>query len=98
MSGFAKVGHPGVICVCGARGDVEEFVGNVKAMQWRALRVRFVEALPLSGGNGERERRVVVRVVTQATAEARRVRLLCLVIIPPGDGPRSRRLEKWSRR
>ncbi|THH09209.1 hypothetical protein EW146_g8744 [Bondarzewia mesenterica] len=45
VSGFAKVGHPGVIYCEGAREGVEEFVGNVKAMQWLALRVRFVEPL-----------------------------------------------------
>lgn len=53
VSGFAKVGYPGVIYVYGAQEDVEEFVGNVKAMQWLALRVRFVEALPLSAGAGD---------------------------------------------
>ena len=46
VSGFAKVGHPGVMYAEGAREDVEEFVQNVKAMQWLALRVRFVEPLP----------------------------------------------------
>ncbi|PFH48636.1 hypothetical protein AMATHDRAFT_49354 [Amanita thiersii Skay4041] len=45
VSGFAKVGYPGVIYVEGERGRVEEFVANVKAMQWLALRVRFVEPL-----------------------------------------------------
>jgi len=34
-----------VIYAQGQQGDVEEFVGNVKAMQWLALRVRFVESL-----------------------------------------------------
>jgi len=50
VSGFAKVGHPGVIYCEGVQGAVEEFVANVKAMQWLALRVRFVE--PLDGGEG----------------------------------------------
>lgn len=45
ITGFAKVGYPGVIYAQGQQGDVEEFVGNVKAMQWLALRVRFVESL-----------------------------------------------------
>ncbi|KAM6497522.1 hypothetical protein JOM56_007995 [Amanita muscaria] len=45
ISGFAKVGYPGVIYAEGKRDDVEEFVANVKAMQWLALRVRFVEPL-----------------------------------------------------
>ena len=29
----------------GQQKDVEEFVGNIKKMQWLALRVRFVEPL-----------------------------------------------------
>ncbi|KIL60866.1 hypothetical protein M378DRAFT_167690 [Amanita muscaria Koide BX008] len=45
ISGFAKVGYPGVIYADGERDDVQEFVANVKAMQWLALRVRFVEPL-----------------------------------------------------
>ncbi|KAH9932114.1 uncharacterized protein BXZ73DRAFT_90040 [Epithele typhae] len=55
LRGFAKVGHPGVIYCAGARGAVEDFVGRVRAMQWLALRLRFVEpepelARPGSGG------------------------------------------------
>lgn len=45
LCGFAKVGYPGAIYCEGAASDVEEFVSNVKAMQWLALRVRFVEPL-----------------------------------------------------
>lgn len=45
IAGFAKVGYPGVIYAQGQQGDVEEFVRNIKAMQWLALRVRFVEPL-----------------------------------------------------
>ncbi|KAF8624146.1 hypothetical protein AX17_007209 [Amanita inopinata Kibby_2008] len=57
LSGFAKVGYPGVIYVEGERGGVEEFVEDVKGMQWLALRVRFVEALEGGeGGNGRRWR------------------------------------------
>ncbi|KAF4604481.1 hypothetical protein EYR40_003255 [Pleurotus pulmonarius] len=52
VCGFAKVGYPGVMYVCGARGDVEEFVRNVRGMQWLALKVRFVEALPMGAGAG----------------------------------------------
>ncbi|KAF5352751.1 hypothetical protein D9756_006243 [Leucocoprinus leucothites] len=43
--GFAKIGYPGVIYSQGSKDDIEEFVGNVKAMQWKALKVRFVEPL-----------------------------------------------------
>ena len=43
ISGFAKVGYPGIIYAEGAQDNVREFVANVKAMQWLALRVRFVE-------------------------------------------------------
>ena len=45
LIGFAKVGYPGVIYCEGEKGNVEEFVGKVKAMQWLALRVRFVDGL-----------------------------------------------------
>ena len=51
LSGFAKVGHPGVIYAQGDRISVEEFVSNVKAMQWLALKVRFVEPIPVTAGN-----------------------------------------------
>jgi hypothetical protein len=34
-----------VIYAQGLKDDIEEFVGNVKAMQWLALKVRFVEVL-----------------------------------------------------
>ena len=46
LSGFAKTGYPGVIYAQGTQENLEEFVANVKAMQWLALRVRFLEALP----------------------------------------------------
>jgi len=46
LEGFAKVGYPGVIYAQGERQNIEEFVDNVKAMQWLALKVRFVEPLP----------------------------------------------------
>jgi len=46
LSGFAKVGHPGVIYCSGTETNVEEFVSKVKDMQWLALRVRFTEPLP----------------------------------------------------
>lgn len=43
ITGFAKVGYPGLIYAEGEKENVEEFVRNVKAMNWLALRVRFVE-------------------------------------------------------
>ncbi|KAF8902280.1 hypothetical protein CPB84DRAFT_1846441 [Gymnopilus junonius] len=46
VSGFAKVGYPGVIYAQGEKSNIEEFVDNVKAMQWLALKLRFVESLP----------------------------------------------------
>ncbi|KAJ3511640.1 hypothetical protein NLJ89_g3980 [Agrocybe chaxingu] len=52
--GFAKVGYPGVIYAQGERSNVEEFVSNIKAMQWLALKVRFVEPLPLELVNSDR--------------------------------------------
>lgn len=45
IHGFAKVGYPGCIYCEGNQSDVEEFVDNVKAMQWLALRLRFIEPL-----------------------------------------------------
>ncbi|KAF9554054.1 hypothetical protein CPC08DRAFT_644792 [Agrocybe pediades] len=51
LEGFAKVGYPGVIYAQGERQNVEEFVENVKAMQWLALKVRFVEPLPARFNN-----------------------------------------------
>lgn len=34
----------------GAQESIEEFVANVKAMQWLALRLRFMEPLPVLTG------------------------------------------------
>ncbi|KAJ3746629.1 hypothetical protein DFH05DRAFT_1486043 [Lentinula detonsa] len=52
VSGFAKVGYPGVIYVEGTQENIEEFVDNVKAMQWLALRLRFMEPVLKEGGSG----------------------------------------------
>jgi hypothetical protein len=46
LAGFAKLGHPGVLYVSGARAGVDVFVRDTKALQWLALRVRFVEPAP----------------------------------------------------
>lgn len=48
LNGFAKLGYPGVIYIEGSREAVEEFVGDVRAMQWKALKLRFMECLPQS--------------------------------------------------
>jgi hypothetical protein len=40
-----------VIYAEGAKENVEEFVSNVKSMQWLALKIRFVE--PISDSNGD---------------------------------------------
>ncbi|KAJ6601115.1 hypothetical protein DFH09DRAFT_1126903 [Mycena vulgaris] len=53
VTGFAKVGYPGVIYAQGEQGSVEEFVANVKAMQWLALRLRFLEPLLDDGGQAQ---------------------------------------------
>ncbi|KAI0673854.1 hypothetical protein C8Q78DRAFT_656144 [Trametes maxima] len=50
LTGFAKVGYPGVIYCEGVQEDVEEFVSRVKNMQWLALRLRFVEPVPSGDG------------------------------------------------
>jgi hypothetical protein len=74
-SGFAKIGYPGVIYLYGEQANVEEFVGNVKAMQWLALRVRFME--PISDREGDRmgdERRwVEFQKVGEAVEEMKRI-------------------------
>lgn len=54
ITGFAKVGYPGVIYAQGQQENVEEFVANVKAMQWLALKVRFVEPIDESVAGQER--------------------------------------------
>ena len=57
LTGFAKVGHPGVIYAEGEQSDVEEFVNNVKGMQWLGLKVRFVEPLNLMEHSSTTERK-----------------------------------------
>ncbi|KAF8899421.1 hypothetical protein BD779DRAFT_1431526 [Infundibulicybe gibba] len=47
IRGFAKLGYPGIIYAQGHKHDVEEFVANVKGMQWLALKVRFVEEVEI---------------------------------------------------
>ncbi|KAI0756446.1 hypothetical protein C8Q80DRAFT_1264501 [Daedaleopsis nitida] len=54
LSGFAKVGYPGVIYCEGAQEDVEDFVDRVKSMQWLALRLRFIEPAPAVSSSAER--------------------------------------------
>ncbi|CAA7265051.1 unnamed protein product [Cyclocybe aegerita] len=79
--GFAKVGYPGVIYAQGERSNVEEFVSNIKAMQWLALKVRFVESLPLelvnsdrgSGKLGEDQRWKEFQKVGKVVEEMRRI-------------------------
>lgn len=53
IHGFAKVGYPGVIYCEGEKADVDEFVSNVKAMQWLNLHLRFDEPLPVSTTRNE---------------------------------------------
>ncbi|KAG1750298.1 hypothetical protein EDD22DRAFT_957967 [Suillus occidentalis] len=48
ISGFAKVGYPGIIYAQGSQENIQEFVASVKSMQWLALRVRFVEPIDLA--------------------------------------------------
>ncbi|KAF8549774.1 hypothetical protein OG21DRAFT_1478756 [Imleria badia] len=45
ITGFAKVGYPGIMYAEGPQEAVEAFVRDVKGMQWLALRVRFVEPI-----------------------------------------------------
>ncbi|KLO20107.1 DUF1115-domain-containing protein [Schizopora paradoxa] len=46
LQGFAKVGYPGAIYCEGEEENVEEFVSNVKAMQWLNLHLWFAEPVP----------------------------------------------------
>lgn len=46
LSGFAKVGYPGIIYCSGFQPDIQQFVYKVKSMQWLALHVKFLEPLP----------------------------------------------------
>lgn len=75
VAGFAKVGYPGVIYCEGAQEQVEEFVANVKAMQWLALRVRFVEPLPadLNSQDTEKRRWVEFEKVGEVVEEMRQL-------------------------
>ena len=78
LAGFAKVGHPGVIYCEGARAQVEEFVSNVKAMQWLALRLRFIEPLPdefrrVQAGDERRRRWVEFEKVGEVVDEMRQL-------------------------
>ncbi|KAI0728356.1 hypothetical protein C8Q72DRAFT_779852 [Fomitopsis betulina] len=78
LTGFAKVGHPGVIYCEGARAQVEEFVANVKAMQWLALRLRFIEPLSdellsVQGSDEQRGRWVEFEKVGEVVDEMRRL-------------------------
>ncbi|KAG1842264.1 hypothetical protein DFJ58DRAFT_609624, partial [Suillus subalutaceus] len=41
ISGFAKVGYPGVIYAQGSQENVHEFVANVKSMHWLSLKMRL---------------------------------------------------------
>lgn len=71
ISGFAKVGYPGVIYAEGAQDNVEEFVTNVKAMQWLALRVRFVE--PIDPGEAHERRWTEFQKVGEVVEEMTRI-------------------------
>jgi len=73
ITGFAKVGYPGVIYGEGAQAHVEEFVDNIKAMQWLALRVRFVEEVPPEGKSGQLNRWTEFEKVGEVVQEMKRV-------------------------
>lgn len=54
---------------------MEEFVGNIKAMQWLALRVRFVEPLPkdIQPQDAEKRRWIEMEKVGEVVEEMRRL-------------------------
>ncbi|KAI0829024.1 hypothetical protein BC628DRAFT_1315909 [Trametes gibbosa] len=72
LTGFAKVGHPGVIYCEGAREEVEDFVARVKSMSWLALRVRLVEPAP-QGGSDASKRWEEFEKVGEVVEEMRRL-------------------------
>ena len=79
LSGFAKVGYPGVIYCEGTREDVEDFVDRVKSMQWLALRLRFIEPAPSVGHEedseeGQRGRWTEFEKVGEVVEEMRRLK------------------------
>lgn len=75
ISGFAKVGYPGCIYCEGEQERLEEFVGNIKAMQWLALRVRFIEPLPkdIQTQDAEKRRWIEMEKVGEVVEEMRRL-------------------------
>ena len=73
ISGFAKVGYPGVIYAEGTQGNVDEFVANVKAMQWLALRVRFVEPIDEVRVTRNESRWVEFQKVGEVVEEMKRI-------------------------
>lgn len=75
ISGFAKVGYPGCIYCEGEQEGLKEFVGNIKAMQWLALRVRFVEPLPkdIQPQDAEKRRWIEMEKVGEVVEEMRRL-------------------------
>jgi len=47
LTGFSKVGHPGIYYAMGEKDDLDEWVREVKSWNWLALRIRVgVEPLP----------------------------------------------------
>ena len=71
ICGFAKVGYPGVIYAQGEQRNVEEFVSDVKSMQWLALKVRFVEPIDL-GSEEHRQSWTEFQKVGEVVEEMRR--------------------------
>ncbi|KAI0368939.1 hypothetical protein BV20DRAFT_968758 [Pilatotrama ljubarskyi] len=79
LTGFAKVGYPGVIYCEGAREDVEDFVSRVKSMQWLALRLRFIEPV-LQTSADPRRQWTEIEKVGEVVEEMRRLgRESCVV-------------------
>lgn len=73
ITGFAKVGYPGVIYCEGLQDQIEEFVANIKAMQWLALRVRFIERVSGDNHTQDFRRWVELEKVGEVVGEMRRL-------------------------
>lgn len=47
LTGFSKVGHPGIYYAIGEKDDLDEWLREVKSWNWLALRVRVgIEPVP----------------------------------------------------
>ncbi|KAL7423088.1 hypothetical protein Q5752_002387 [Cryptotrichosporon argae] len=74
LTGFSKVGHPGIYYAIGARADLDEWVREIKSWNWLALRVRVaIEPLVVMARPGTPplvRRRIYEQVVAEVAEES----------------------------